>query len=232
MKTLTGIAVFIFGTAVGSVATWYYTKKKYQKIANEEIKSVKEAFKVKAIPVEPFEDLAKEAENASAAFDNLVNELHRKEMASFAKEKPSVAEYAKELKKQGYTDYSKSGMELVNEEEDEEEENSDDQNPSVKYFGDHNKRPYVISPDEFGEYSDYSQISLTYYSDNVLADENNERVEDVDRAVGIDFSDHFGEYEDDSVFIRNERLKVDYEILLDQRKYSDILEANPYLKED
>lgn len=89
-------------------------------------------------------------------------------------------------------------------------------------------RPYVISPDEFGEIEDYDKISLTYYADEVLTDECDEVIEDADEVVGLDSLKHFGEYEDDSVFVRNDRLKADYEILADHRTYSDVCKAKPY----
>lgn len=90
------------------------------------------------------------------------------------------------------------------------------------------KRPYVISPSEFGDIDEYAKISLTYYSNNVLADENDEIVEDVDETVGIDSLTHFGEYEDDSVFVRNDARRCDYEILLDQRSYTEIAKRMPH----
>ena len=89
-------------------------------------------------------------------------------------------------------------------------------------------KPYVIAPEEFGEIDDYGTCSLTYYADEVLADELDEMVENIDDAVGIESLSHFGEYEDDSVFVRNDRLMCDYEILLDTRRYTDILKAKPY----
>ena len=84
-------------------------------------------------------------------------------------------------------------------------------------------KPYIISPDEFGEFDDYETISLTYYADGVLTDEYNEIVDDVDNIVGEDSLTHFGEYEDDSVFVRNDSMKSDYEILLDVRNYDESL---------
>lgn len=82
--------------------------------------------------------------------------------------------------------------------------------------------PYVISPEEFDELDDYDVESLTLYADGVLTDDFNNVIEDVDSLVGSESLDHFGEYEDDSVFVRNDRLKCDYEILADERKYSDL----------
>lgn len=83
-------------------------------------------------------------------------------------------------------------------------------------------KPFIISPEEFGELDDYEAESLTYYADGVLTDDWNEVIEDADEIVGEDFAEHFGEYEDDSVFVRNPELKTDYEILLDVRKFSDV----------
>lgn len=84
-------------------------------------------------------------------------------------------------------------------------------------------KPYVISPDMFGENGDeYETISLTYYADGVLADDMDEPIDDIDDIVGKDSLNHFGEYEDDSVFVRNERMRCDYEILRDTRKYSEV----------
>lgn len=82
--------------------------------------------------------------------------------------------------------------------------------------------PYTISPEDFGEFDDYETISLTYYADGVLADEMDEEIEDVEGIVGLDSLETFGEYEDDAVFVRNDELKCDYEILADERKYSDL----------
>lgn len=85
-------------------------------------------------------------------------------------------------------------------------------------------RPYIIKPEEFGNLDDYELISLTHYSDGVLADDGDEKMtdEEIDEVVGADYAKHFGEYEDDSVFVRNDKLKCDYEILLDNRKYSEL----------
>lgn len=85
-------------------------------------------------------------------------------------------------------------------------------------------RPYIITPEEFRELEDegYETVVLSYYTDGVLADDSHFIVEDIDSVVGADFADHFGEYEDDSVHVRNDRLKTDYEILLEARAYKDV----------
>lgn len=80
--------------------------------------------------------------------------------------------------------------------------------------------PYVIPPDEFDE-NDYETETLTYYADGVLTDMYDNIIEDVDGLVGKESLNHFGEFEDDSVFVRNDDNKTDYEILLDSEKYYD-----------
>ena len=92
--------------------------------------------------------------------------------------------------------------------------------------------PYVISPEEFGEKEDYETISLTYYADGVLTDDNDEKMEDYEETIGKDSLDHFGEYEDDSVFVRNDKLRCDFEILSDLRTYSEVLKLKPRLPKE
>lgn len=124
-----------------------------------------------------------------------------------------ISEYTKILQTKGYTDYSAS-----NKEEKEE--------PQID-------RPYVISQEEFGELDGYRTIGLTYFADGILADDaDDEIVEDVDNVVGFDSLNHFGEYEEEAVHVRNDAMKCDYEILKDRRKYSDVLRDKPYLRED
>lgn len=67
--------------------------------------------------------------------------------------------------------------------------------------------------------------SLTYFADGVLADECGEIVDDVEEIIG-DGLDHFGEYEDDSVFVRSDAKRCDYEILKDLRDFSDFKKKN------
>lgn len=115
-------------------------------------------------------------------------------------EAPKVnSDYDNLLKKEGYIDYSD-----VKKEEKEVAK----------------KKPYVIPPEEFGE-NDYETISLTYYEDGVLTDDANYPIDDVESIVGEDSLNHFGEYEDDSVFVRNDEMKIDYEILRSARTYAE-----------
>lgn len=88
---------------------------------------------------------------------------------------------------------------------------------------------YAIDPNDFGELESegYSSVSYTHYSDNVLLDEMNDPVTDIDDFVGSDYKSHLGEYEDDSVCIRNEKYKMDIQIIFDSRRYADVARTMP-----
>lgn len=111
------------------------------------------------------------------------------------------------VERAGYTDYSTT---------------KEKQEPEEKDI-----RPYVIRPDELGDQIGYDVIELTYYADGVVAEED-EVMDDVDEVIGIDSLGHFGEFEEDSVCVRNDRLKCDYQIILDERTYSDVIDKEPH----
>lgn len=169
-------AMFIFGLTLGSVATWFCLRKRYDHIAQEEIDSVKAAFAERKSEID--------------AYNAIIKNYSNKETTNHAKHAES-----------SYTNYASASA----------------KKEEIKM----SEKPYIISPEEFGNLDDYDQISLTYYSDGVLVDDEYDIVEDIDGIVGADFSDHFGDYEDDSVFVRNDRLKCDYEILRDNRSWED-----------
>ena len=198
--------MFIAGVGIGSAVAWVFAKKKYEQIAQEEIDSVKEVF----------------AKYEKKSCEPTLSDVQEK--VNQAKDKPEAIGYATKIHKQGYINYSDVGrnkphnLQGINKEIEEESKDME--------------TPYVISPDEFGEMDDYENISLVYYADNVLVDDDDVLMEDIDDVVGLDSLNHFGEYEEDSVFVRNDRLKCDYEILVDRRKYSDVINRKPHQVED
>ena len=138
------------------------------------------------------------------------------EQAPWRVEKPDIMEYAARIKEARYA------LDL-HDAKNEEEEGGDE-------FMDSDK-PYVISPEEFDELDDYEIRSFTYYEDGILTDEENHIVENVDELVGKDSLDTFGYYEQDSVFVRNDALKTDFEILRDVRNYTDV-HTMPHLEDE
>ena len=204
-STLKGVLIFVLGAAAGSLATWKLIEKKYKDIAQEEIDSVKDTFskmKKNEYPdkLEDYPDF-EEFDDSDDSYD----EEPKSEQKIDRNNKPDIVEYAKILSETGYTNYAerqdkkeKKGVEPVEDE-----------------------RPYVISPDEFGEKDGYENVTLTYYADGVLTDYFDNVISNIDEVVGFDSLDHFGEYEDDAVFVRNEKMETDYEILRDLRDFNE-----------
>lgn len=84
------------------------------------------------------------------------------------------------------------------------------------------ERPYVIHPNEFGYDDSYELITLMYFKDHKLTDENGDEVDDVDDTIGIESLNHFGEYEDieNAIYICNDKTMCYYEVI----KYDETLE--------
>ncbi len=200
-ETIGKVFIFAAGVMIGSAATWKLTKTKYERLAQEEIDSVKKM--VARRTNEKAEELAREKEN----------EAEKKGM-------DKVIESAAELKGREYVDYTKH---YAPGEETMEGKTGEGGKETMG-------EPYVIPPEEFGDIEEYDKVELTFYADQILADDMDEPVENVEQTIGFDSLNHFGEYEDDSVFVRNDRTKCDYEILLDERTYPEALaEKRPYL---
>lgn len=82
------------------------------------------------------------------------------------------------------------------------------------------KPPYVIDGLQFGELEGYTVVTLYYYKDGVLADENDNKYENPEELLGKDALTSFGE--EDATYVRDEVHKIDYEILLSEKLYSEI----------
>lgn len=176
---LSKIIIFTVGAAAGSAVTWKFLKNKYEKIAQEEIDSVKE----KLMPA----NLKNEDNNADEDAPEMYYETTKEENQQI---------YERLVKDSGY---------LSNKQE--EEDTMD--------------KPYVVSPEDFGEVG-YPTITLWYYADGVVTNERNKIVTNVDECIGLESLNHFGDYEDDAVHVRNDVQEIDYEILKDRRNFSEI----------
>lgn len=140
------------------------------------------------------------------------NEKDSEDVVEDVDDQVDIREYAKRLAGQKYINYS-------NVERDDEEV-------------DNVEKPYVIPPEELGELDGYRTQTLYYHADGVLTDDQNEVIEDADDVVGEDFSEHYGEYEEDSVCVRNDAKRTDFEILYDRSTYQSGINKDPHLAED
>jgi hypothetical protein len=88
-------------------------------------------------------------------------------------------------------------------------------------------KPYIISEEEFmqGEHQ-FEQIQLTYYAgDGALADDGDLEIPFPDPIVGNENLERFGHGSgnDAVVFVRNERLSTDFEVLKNDGKYAHVV---------
>ena len=216
MKTLQTILIVIASSGISGAAGYFIAKKKYEKKADEEIESVKKAFN------EHLNELTKAGEKIDIP-------MTRNGYSKYSKKKLSENKTKKESDREplptdpvattNYIDYSapyRTSSKSVKIEkkfvEGEKGATSNDE-------------PYIISPDDFMA-SSYESSTLLYYADGVLADSDNNVISSYIGLIGPKALNSFGQYQEDTVFVRNDKLKTDFEIILDTREFSKIRREN------
>ena len=217
-QVLRNTVIFAVGVAVGAASTFFLVKKKYEQIAVEEIRAVKDRFEGAMKDLEEITEEEKEIRDGMKKEPKPEKEL---------KGQVTMEDYAKDLRNQERYNYSNV---------DDSEVNHFDEDISRVWKGvdpdGEDWTPYVISPDEFSSDDEYETISFYVFADGVITDEDYNVVADWEEKVG-DGAAHFGEYEDDpdAVYVRNERLHCNFELLKDNRNYrTDIYNNIPHSK--
>lgn len=182
---LSSVIIFCGGVFIGGFLMWDFFKTKYEKIADEEIASVKETFEHR----ESRPDKNYKVEEELKGNDAYVNIIDSNSYRNYSNT-------TIETNKKGGT----ADMEL--------------------------NHPYVITPEQYEDNVDYTKVSLTWYSDEVLEDDWG-NVLDPDDVIGRDALATFGQYEDDSVFVRDDDEQIDYEVLRDTRSYEETYGHDP-----
>lgn len=187
------IITFLAGAAIGAVSTYILTKPKYEKELEEETQSIRESY----------EDYIRELK-AEEKEHVTVNQEIKTESPSSSLEKKDINEYKEILKTTNYKSYFEGN-------ENKEEEKKGRPEPTQ-----------VITPEQFADNPDYETFSLTFTGNNYLIDEDGDPIDDTISLTGMDESEiesHFGEYEEDSVYVVNHDRKAYYEILRSEDTY-------------
>ena len=196
------ILIFLAGAGVGASAAWYFTKKRYRKYADDEIKDV----------VEKFTDYKHKLEEMSE--DNLVDERNVN---------PSNNN---ERSEQIITDNTTTEDTISRDSE--ELSNGLIDNPRgdesvIKPYENESTMPYVISDEEFGDNEDYDQRTLFwYYKDNILATDEDLEIEDKRTTIGDALEEFKKDRYVERVFVRNEQDETDYEILISEKHFYEV----------
>lgn len=227
-------AVFVAGSLVGGLATYCVTKTKIEKEKEEEISSVVETFKNKEqLYLDHFETMHK--------LDDLSDKVDETLNKDSTEDNPhNIFVRNSELKEKMYSDLFKKNQkpegtneDISNKDEEEEDDRMIINSPDVE-----NEYPYNITAEEFGEYVDYDVNTLYYFQcqngeDYVVLDEADNIIQDPVSMIGDDFMDHYDEDENDPdvVYIRNDKLRQDYEVLRSESTYEEYMENNPLAEE-
>lgn len=199
-KTVIG---FLVGLVIGSVLTYHGLKSKLEAEIDEEVDKIKEFYK-------------DQLEKQQAEY--FKKEEYLKSKASVAEDKGSIVSKIINL----------NNIEKFEEVLNEDTDNDIDESPSgvFEVFKDDiiaQDKPFVIEEDRVGEYISYDLISLIYFSDGVLTDDWEVPVENPDETVGKEYIEYF-ETGEDVVYVRNDKLKCEFEITRDLRTYEEVKE--------
>ena len=204
-----GTILFTAGAIIGSLVTWKVVKTKYEDLAQEEIDSVKEEYTRLMVSM-------RKKLNDSVTYKDDNNEDDRSEKDTDNIDDSIMTNYNEMVKRCRSSD---DGENAQNEKEGEEKE---EDNGGVSYM----EAPYVISPDDFGSVPGYNVEPLDYFADGILADGWGVEL-DIAETIGEDAINHFGDYDDDVVYVRNEQTKLEYEVTRDPRTYAEAVRTNP-----
>lgn len=212
-STLTKIGIFAGGILVGAAATYFAIKTKYEKLAENEIKEMREYYKDKnEKEVEIIErNAVQRHEHEKAVAEAEKQEEFDKELE---KELEEYREIVKQYNNPEYADALVRKRELQIKEAEKEEENMTEEFAQPYY---------IIKPEQYGE-KDFEPVTLTWYADGVLADEYDNVIDEdeIEERIGMEALVNIGAYEDGLIHVRNDYLEIDYEIQEDPRNYMDI----------
>lgn len=209
---LSNVLLFAAGAAIGSLVTWKVVKTRYERIAQEEINSVKEMWARMNDEESDEESMPEDEDELEEVEETELDNDEDDDDDDF--DESTMFDYSALASK-----YKTSG----DEDENDGKGEGDDEVPYIN-------GPYVITPGDFGDGNfDHELHCLTYYSDGILA--NDWWVTfDIDETIGQDSLEHFGDHAEDIVHVRNERLKADYEVVRDYRNYADVLASDPLMR--
>ena len=228
--------IFAGGVVVGGAATYLFMRHKMERIIEEEVEDVKKVYARDETGETGILGLISKNDTDEGSREDNPHALDPAEAKRISmenmKRKDDLLHVEKLIVNNGYsspTNYNIFSKPLPEEEirdlgtgaDDEMEEDEDDEGYPKESVAD---RPYTISGEEFVNGNKfYDKTTLNYYDDGILEDEITEEIiEDIDAAIGMDSLTKFGEYEEDVVFVRNERLSTDYEVVRQYRDFAQI----------
>lgn len=233
------VAIFVGGAIAGAIGgvlgTMGYFKKKYEKIALDQITEIEEYYSDKISKNYIREDDAEinPVDDGDVSNTGRENGVLSEEERSAIKEK-LLDNYARTSN--NATNYSQISTErFIAKREEAENEAPDDEDEPVtmtpeeiaddEHKKNFNKPPRILSLDEYSNLPSYIDTqTLYYYFDNmVVTDDNDEVVDDYERLVGdcLDKGDFINSQDEMMLFVMNYQLDTAYEIQKVMAAYTD-----------
>lgn len=181
------IVAFILGAAAGVASSMLYFKTKYEQKADAEIQEIRDLYAKKTETEEKKEDVPVTSHQVSKADDLHVTARR-------------VSEYTKYIPKTetDQTEEPKDGIHV------ERIDFTPMKNPNPP-------KPYLIDSSDYGQDDNFDPLCWEWYTDGILANENDEIVDDIQEWIG-DGLKVFAETEDNLFWVRNEKYGVDIEV--------------------
>lgn len=233
------VIIFLSGVAVGGVSTFFAVKKYFEDAFDKEVASMKNAYEDRLDELEDnkssLEGELEGPETIPTETDSLTEEEKaHKELIYKLNNKPDIKDYTKFFKAKGETlngvsETLRDAKEEVDKAEAEspsddkpytDEEDEEEQLEYEDYLlnGEHkkaleeNRKPYAIDPSDYDlTCRNYDKIELLYYvSDDILSNDTGEELNPYETVGDVIITSGFDNNEDDSLFVRNDKLMCDY----------------------
>jgi len=225
--------------AMGAISGFIFAKKMYEKyyadLAQEEINSVKDAYQNRVNTLVPSKE---QSENEMPEEEFVFNYEEMKKEMEKKEERINRNFLTRSSLDNNFNEQIKRNYHLVNDknnelEELEEEENEEEGEFIIDDAGKTEEEmdltkidrtlPYIIDDQEFmHEFDHHDKISLYYYrEDDVLCDEHEEVINNIEEIIGYDALAALDMQT--IVWVRNELLCCDYEIILINKSYAELI---------
>lgn len=193
------IAIFSFGVGVGVAGSWKYFDQKYQKLADEEIESVKEAFTKKSTDIK-YEHVGEPIAKVESI---TVDDNSAVETATLIGSYSSAVDLDTKNYSEFYAPKKVEEAQTLSPKEDE---------------------PFDISVDEYEEDNEFQKVTLNLYlEDGVLCYEETEEVAEENDTVGSENLDDFSRTSFSTAYFRNPKEGIDYEVIKVDGSYKELI---------
>ena len=207
MNKLLPIVTFVGGAVIGAIVGWSAHKKKYEDQLETEMESIRKAYEKKYVKISKA-DLPKVEDTAY---------MSEEEFKDYVNKRVEAREEYNKITAQ----YQPEGEVAT---------------PDMTLEERAAAQPELIYAQDYTEEQDngekYDGIELLWFKDDRLATEAEMELLDVATTIGWDAIAQFDKTGLSTIYVRNHRLKVDYEVFKYDGTYEELLAERPHLDKE